>query len=500
MKKLGINTISNVATKLWSMVSIYLFIPLYIKILGETTYGLVSFFATLQTALNILGLGLSNTLRREFASGVDSNDNAIRKYKLLRSIENIYFVIAIVIALICGFGARGIAEKWLNIENLDVKMVTTVIFLMGCSIALQLICNLYAGCLFGLDKQVLANCLCIAWSAAKSIGSLAIIAFVAPNLVLFYEWHIFMDMLYLILLRFFVKKKLYLEEKVRWELSDFKNMKTIWKYTCGILFISFIVLINKELDKVIISKYLTLTELGAYNVATTLGSLSIIVPTAVYTTVFPRFTNYATTKNGELLTTEFLRINKFVGLILSAMGAYIAVYALPLIRVWTGSDSYAEILGGVGAVVVLAVAITEYQEVPYALALANGNTKYNVIVGGCFIPVLFIVTYFGIINYGLWGAGIVYLTVMTLQTLIYEFLIYKRYLKCSPIKLIIQDMVLPLSISLIISWLSKKVIEAITCNVFIESIYAVFMGGITLIFLMLTFAKQEILFIKRGGL
>ena len=191
MKSLGKNSLSNVATKLWSMVSIYIFIPLYIKILGEASYGLVSFFATMQTALNILGLGLSNTLRREFAVGERLEDNSIRKYKLLRDVELIYFAIGIFIFLICFFCSGYISERWLNIENLDGAMVSSVLVLMGTSIALQMIANLYAGCLFGLDYQVYANTLCIIWSIAKSVGALLIISFVSPNLILFYTWHVF---------------------------------------------------------------------------------------------------------------------------------------------------------------------------------------------------------------------------------------------------------------------------------------------------------------------
>lgn len=501
MKSLGINIASNIVTKIWNMMSVYLLIPAYIKILGETSYGLVSFFATLQTVINVLGLGLSNTLRREFASGENTEINSIRKYKLMRSVENIYFLIAIFVMIICKFGSRSISEKWLNIETLDSSMVANVISLMGVSIALQLIANLYVGCLFGLDYQVFANILCIGWSVTKSIGSLVIIAFISPSLILFYGWHITMDIVYLILLRINSQRKLSLKCTPKWSLKDFSNIVMIWKYTCGILFISFIVLINKQLDKVVISKYLSLSELGAYNIATTLGSLSIIVPTALYTTVFSRFTNYATTGEKEKLEKEFMKINKIAGLVLSSMGSFIAVYALPLIRVWTGTDSYISILGVVATIVVLAVAVTEYQEMPYALALANGNTKYNVIVGSVFIPIIFITTFYGITKYGLIGAGVVYLVIMGLQTLIYEFLVYRRYLSINPFVLILKDTIFPLSMCLIIAFGSKRIIKSFTSSDMIQSAYAVFIGFIVLSILLIAFARDElkILFTKKRG-
>ena len=498
MNKLGRNTVANVMAKLWSMISIYLFIPLYIQILGETSYGLVSFFATLQTTLNILGLGLSNTLRREFASGEQTESNAIRKYKLLRSVESIYFLIAFSIILLCVLGAGGISKYWLQIETLDTEMVEIVLSLMGISIALQLVANLYAGCLFGLEYQVLANIMCVIWSAAKSVGAWLCIRIVSPDLVCFYCWHIFTDAVYLIFLRFFSVRKLKIKQKIRWKLRDLSNLKSIWKYTCGILFISFVVMVNKHLYKIIISKYLPLTELGAYNIATTLGSVSTIFPLALYTTVFPRFTNHATTGNMAKLEQEFLKINKISGLVLSAMGCFIAVYALPLIQVWTGSISYVDILGSVGTLVVLAVSVAEFQEIPYALALANGNTKYNVLVGGVFIPIVFFFTYIGVANYGLMGAGAVYFIMMASQTLVYEWLVYRRYLLKNPIRMIWSDTIIPMGICLAVAFISKAVIEMRDPSPGLESIFAVGMGGLTLILLLFIFMKKDLIdFLKK---
>lgn len=497
MKKFGINTASNIAAKLWSMVSIYIFIPLYIKYLGETSYGLVSVFATLQSTLNILGMGLANTLRREFAAGDSSTDNNTRKYKLLRSTELVYFVIALTIICICTLGSSFIANDWLNIENLDSSLVSRVIGLMGISIALQLICHLYSGCIFGLEKQVLANIYLIVWSILKSVGSLLVIWLIGPNLELFYLWHIVSDIIYLITLRISLKVLCPTEEK--WTFQDIYNLKSIWKYTAGILIISLISLTNRQLDKIIISKYLTLTDLGAYNVATTLGSLTSIVPSAVYISIFPRFTSLATTGQSESLQQVFISVNKMVNLVLSSMGTFIAVFSVPLIYLWTHSTIYIDVLGFVGTLVVLAVGILEYQQIPYALALAHGNTKINIVVGLIFLPIVFISTYFGISRFGLVGAGVVYLVMMVGQTLLYQFLVCKTYAPMHLTSIIIRDTVLPFVISVIIAYLSKSIIESFVKSTVVECALAVIIGGCTLLILSVIFiSKTDISLIKAG--
>lgn len=502
MNRIGSNTIVNLVARIWSMISVYIFVPIYISILGEPAYGLVSFFATLQTAFNVLGLGLSNTLRREFAVGEREKSNDIRKYKLLRSIELIYLGIACLICAICFFSSDKITTEWLNIESLNPLLVSQVISLMGISIALQLVANLYVGCLFGLNHQVLANVACIVWSASKSVGSLLVIWVLKPSLILFYTWHILCDATYLIYLRIKSVSMLHLEKNDRtWSPKDFLGIKYIIKYAMGILFISFVALINKQLDKVIISKNLTLSELGAYNVATTLGSLTTFIPTALYVSIFPVFTKLATTGEKKQITELFTVINKVVNVILSSMIAFIAIYSSSLIDVWTGSNTYVQILGSAGVFVVLAVGLVEFQEIPYALALANGNTKYNVLVGGAFIPITFISTYYGIKYYGLLGAGVVYMSLMLLQTLFYDYLIYKKFVYDKPVVHIFTEILIPLGVALVIAFLTKCVVDKTNLGSVNTVFVAIILGIITLTIEMFLFARKEctrIIKLKKG--
>ena len=493
MNRFGRNTISNIATKLWSIVSIYLFVPFYIKILGETSYGLVSFFATLQNTMQFLGLGLANTLRSEFAVAEDGYNCKVKKYLIFRGIENIYFVICFIIILFCSAGSKVISTKWLNIENLDNNSVSIVISLMGMSIAIQMIANLYSGCLFGLDYQTLANECTIIWSVAKSVGALLIIKFIKPDLILFYAWHIVTDVLYMIVLRVLSVKKLHLKSKITWHLCDFKELRNIWKYTLGILLISLIALVNRQLDKIIISKKLSITELGAYNVATTLGGATAIISSAVYTSIFPRFTKSATSGDLESLKKDFVSINKLVNIIVSCMSAYIAAFSIPLIEVWTGSHTYSSMLATVSFLVVIAVSFVEYQEIPYALVLANGNTKINVFVGLLFLPIVSVFTFLGIRDYGLLGAGVVYMLMMIMQTILYEFLVYKKYVTDHPVELIFCQTVVPFLVAIVVAFISKEFIYLFNVSTLLICVFAVILGLITLVVFIYFTCKAEII-------
>ena len=87
------------------------------------------------------------------------------------------------------------------------------------------------------------------------------------------------------------------------------------------------------------------------------------------------------------------------------MGTFIALFAVPLIYIWTHSTIYTNALTIVGPLVVMAIAMIEYQEISYALALAHGNTKINVIVGSAFIPLIAAATWLDKKFWAYWCSG-----------------------------------------------------------------------------------------------
>lgn len=490
MNKVGKNTVFNIFSKLWSMVSIYLFVPFYINFLGEESYGIVSFFATMQTAINLVGLGLSNTLKREFSVPEDSEKES-RKYKLLRSVEMIYWGVALMVIFVCIMAADSIAVNWLTIETLDSGYVSQIIAIMGISIAIQLVSNLYSGCLFGLDYQSEANILNILWSAGKNCGAVLIVWLVTDDLRLFYCWHVVLDLVYAVVLRRSIDIKLKMEKTCRWGIKDCAVLKGVASYAVGVFTVSMIALVNKQLDKLLISSRLPLTELGAYNLATTLGSLTTIVSTAVFTSILPILTQLASKEKTDEESHIFSQYYKLVNIVTGCLGGFVAVFSVELVQIWTGTDAYNNLLPIVAPFVVLAVTVTEYQSLPYALALAHGDTSINVTVGLAYIPAVCTLTWVGIRYWGLVGAGVVYFILMFTQTLIYEYIVLKKHSRLPAVRNILTGF-LPLFLSLVIALVVKNMTDVLQFKTWMTVCTAIVCGLTTLIVLLLLFAGKQI--------
>lgn len=491
-----VNTVSNLASRMWTMVANFLFVPLYIKFLGSEAYGLVTFFATLQTALNLLGLGLSKTLRREFAADETKGKDKLYKYQIMRSVEAVYFAIAIIIVFLCYFGSTFISSTWLTVESISTEIVATTIFLMGVSIAIQLIANLYLGCLFGLEMQVKANCFQIGWSVVKNFGVVLIIAFINADICVFYTWHCVIDFLYLILLRYAVIRYLKSSsDKLYWTLKNLSNLRMIYRFAGGVMLISIGYAINTQIDKIIISGKFNLTQVGAYNTAYNLGYIVAAVSAAVGIVVFSRFSKLYSQGNADELKKSFNGINKRTNIIICTTGAFVAVFSRELIILWTGSVEIAEMVNMAAPLIIIGTVLSAAQEIPYDYFLSCGVTVVNTVQTILCILYVLLVTPQLIRIRGLTGAGMAWLIEMFIATTVYLYVFYRKYYKGEEFKRIIIDLYFPLIGSIFIALGLKKYIF-ITMDPLMTIIMAILSGIVILLLWFWLYDKESL----RSGL
>lgn len=491
--RVAMNTVANLVSRAWTMVANYLFVPIYIAILGEEAYGLITFFATLQTTLNLLGLGLSKTLRREFAADDSSGKDTCYKYKILRSVESIYYIISLLIVLICFFGAYYISNNYLVVEHIPLNVVVLTIRLMGGSIAAQLLANLYLGCLFGQERQVLADCVQIAWSVIKNVGVVIVVKYFSTSISSFYVWHLLIDVIYLIVLREIVVFSLKnTAGKLSWSIKDIKNIKEIWKFAVGIMIISIGYAINTQADKMIISGSFQLTTVGAYNSAYNLGYAASIFVAAMGIAVFPRFTSYYTTGDIEELKSVYVKNNRIANVVTISIGVFVAVFSNDLLLLWTGSKVIADTMQIAAIPLIIGTTMNALQEIPYNYYLANGITIVNNIMTVCSIIYVLLITPLMIKTFGIIGAATSWFIQMFTFTTIYLIVFYRKFFRESVFQRIFVETFFPIIITFLFAVIVHFTIKQITNSTIIIVLVGILTGIINLICLLFVFCKNDI--------
>ena len=190
MSPLKWNIAANYGGRIWSGAINLICVPLYVKFMVVESYGLEGFLVTLQIVSSVFAEGLFTTTNRELArlSEMKGREEQIRHF--LRTLEAVYWVFSAIAAATVCICAPVIAMHWLKAEQLPISVLERAIVTMGIVIALEVPCSLYLGGLMGLEKQVLANCVCMIFDTVRCFGSVVVLWLVSPTIEAYLLWQV----------------------------------------------------------------------------------------------------------------------------------------------------------------------------------------------------------------------------------------------------------------------------------------------------------------------
>jgi O-antigen/teichoic acid export membrane protein len=189
------NIVANFTGNIWQTLIGLLFIPLYIKFMGVESYGLIGIFATLQAMFGLLDMGLSGTLNREMARLSVLPDKEQEMRNLVRTLEVIFWSVAIFIGISVIAISPFIAHHWVKAGQLPSKTIGQALLIMGLAMAFQWPAGFYSGGLMGLQRQVLLNVINVSMSTLRGAGAVLILWLISPTIQAFFSWQIIISII-----------------------------------------------------------------------------------------------------------------------------------------------------------------------------------------------------------------------------------------------------------------------------------------------------------------
>ena len=422
------NITANIVGRAWGFISVYLFVPLYLHVLGAEAYGLVGFYSTLLGVMAFADMGFSATLNREMARLSASANAAQERCDLLRTYELSYLVICCVIAVALWLGAPLITEHWLQASTLRSDDITLAIRLMGVAIAFQLPSGLYIGGLMGLQQQVRANFLQIAWSAYRGFGTLLVLWLFSPTIVTFAVWQLVANAIYCLTVRHGLWHALRTDGVRGVGFFRKQVFHNTWRYASGMAGMALLSILLTQIDKLTVSKMLSLEMLGFYTLAGTLASVPLILASPIASAIFPRFTELVARNEPEQLIALYHRTCQFVAIVTVPGCLVVALFSQDVIYLWTGSAASAQAAALAASLLLGGQVLQALTVVPYYLALAHGNIRLNLQVGMVSVVVVTPMMIYLVLHHGLAGAGLSWL-IMNLCTMPpYMYFLHRNFL------------------------------------------------------------------------
>jgi O-antigen/teichoic acid export membrane protein len=404
MSVLRRNIVANFAGKGLQAGMALFFPPLYLRLLGAESYGVIGFFGTLAAVLSLLDLGLAMTLNREMArlsaEGTPEADQEMRD--LVRTHEVVFWAVGAVAGLAVFALAPVIAHRWLNVRALPVATVTQAVRVMGLIFVLQWPGGLYNGGLLGLQRQVTANALQVTTTTARLLGAAIILWGVSRTVQAFLLWQAVTTSLQTLLAGVALARHLpgAGRGRVRWDV-----LRQHWRFSAGISGISVLSILLTQVDKIVVGKLFSLAELGYYTLAGTVGNALYYLIGPVFAAVFPRLCQLVTTKDEAGLRRLYHESCQLMSVIVLPAALVLVLFARPLILAWTNNPETVEHTWRIAVAIGIGTSMSGLMNLPYALQLAHGWTQLTLWVNAVAVALLVpLVTLLGR-RYGVVGAA-----------------------------------------------------------------------------------------------
>jgi O-antigen/teichoic acid export membrane protein len=443
------NILANIGGKAWLGLSNFIFVPFYIKYLGIEAYGLVGFFASMLAIFTILDMGTSTALSQVLARySVLPNAHGDSR-NLLRSLEYIYASTALLLGAGIVLLAPQIAHHWLKPVGLTDAETITALRLMGIVALLRWPVTLYSAGLIGLQKQVLLNVLTAGMVTLQGVGAIIVLWLISRTVQAFFAWQIVAGSIQLIIFPLVLWKQLGpAAHRARFSLVQLQN---IVPFAAGMAGITAASIVLTQLDKVLLSKYLSLRAFGYYTLAWSIASVLNLTATALYAALLPPLSQLVATGSQQQLARLYHRGCRLLSILIVPPAVTLALYSRELLQLYVKSADIAAQTYVLLSMLTIGNMFLALMVLPLALQLAYGWTKLslykNAVALIVFVPAMF----FMVTRFGAVGAAAVWI-MLTAGYVMFEIpIMHMRVLPREKSKWYLHDVGIPVLVSVLVA-------------------------------------------------
>ena len=439
------NLASNFAARIFVGLSSFICIPFILKFIGVESYGLMGFFNLMSTFLTLLDFGFTGALNREVAAFSASQNTPKELRNLVKTLEILFWGLGLIIGCVLLLSVGVIAQNWITSSTLSPTLIHHVLLLMSISLVSQWPFTIYSNILMGLEKQVLNNTLIILFTACRHFGGLLVLWLVSANIETYFIYQIGVNLLQTVVGRIVAWRKLPpSQEKPSFDRTQLKRIKG---YAAGMSLVSLLSFFMIHIDKIILSKILHLDSFGYYLLASNLASMLYVIISPIFATYFPRLTHLAVLKNKEELAHTYHESCQIMSTLLLPAALTIFFFSPEILYAWTQSADVTQKSYDIVRYLVLGTALNGLMNMPYAIQLAHGITRYTIFQNIISIIVLIPCTLWMASVYGAKGAATTWVVHNVGCILIMGPFFHYKFLKGEFRKWSLYDIGLPLLVS-----------------------------------------------------
>ena len=436
------NLAANYLGQGWRVVMSLVFLPIYVNYLGIEAYGLIGMFALLLSWLALMDMGMKPALAREMARFTGGAHDSQSIWDLLRSIELVSIALASLLALAVWGGSGWLATDWVQPDKLSTDQVAGAFALMGVVTALSFVESLYSSSMAGLQRQVLQNIISSFFATIRGLGAVAILIWVSPSIKAFFLWQGCVSILSLAVSAAAVYHSL--PGRTRRAQFSVEAIRGIWRYAAGMIGITFLSLLLTQVDKILLSKILSLKDFGFYALAGVVSGTLYTMITPVTGAFFPKFVELLAQKDEVAVRRAYHQAAQLIVVLMGSAAVVLAVYSSRVLQVWMGDAEVTQQVSPLLTVLAIGTLLNGLMWIPFQMLMAHGWTSLSLRMNGFAVLIVVPAIFYIVPQYGALGAAYIWVVLNGCCLVVGIDLMHRKILVGEKLTWYWRDVVVPL--------------------------------------------------------
>ena len=343
-------------------------VPVLVHQLGSRGMGVLAFSWLVTAIAGALEMGLSPALSGELARRRTEPGAPPADRRLVRAFEIPSWLIAAIIALVMAVSGGWIAQHWLSLGAAETGLHQAV-RMMGLVACLTLPMSMYVNGLLGVERYQSANVTRILTAVAQhGGGALAVVWFRDPRAWLLTA--ILAQAMGVLLGRTLLLRCLAPGRGIDWAGLHARRV-----FAGGLGGIGLLSALISSLDRMVVSRLLSLEAFAAYSLAAMVGNGFRLLATPVFGVLYPRLTTLMAAGDRQAATRLYLTASRWMAVCFAPAVAVVALAAQPVLQMWCRNHELARLAAPAAGLLAAGSALNALMTAPYALQLSVRWTK-----------------------------------------------------------------------------------------------------------------------------
>lgn len=477
MTTLKCNIIASYASQIYMAVIGIVLVPVYLRYLGAEAYGLIGFYSMLQAWFMLLDIGLTPTMLRETARFRGGSIDALTLRRFVRTLEGLFIAIALLGSTTVMAASSYIAGSWLKVQKLSLTEVRHVVILIAVIIALRWVSGLYKGAVNGFERLVWLGGFNIVISTFRFVLVVPLLIYVSATPTMFFSYQLIvavLEVLILVIYTYHLMPKIEYKRHKPWEWSPLRGLLG---FSVTIAFTSSIWVVVTQTDKLLLSKFLPLSEYAYFTLAVLVASGINLLSGPISGALLPRMVKLNSEGDESGMIRLYCNATQLVAVIAIPATLVLAFFSQELLFIWTGNAEIARSAAPVLTLYALGNGILSICAFPYYLQFAKGDLRLHLIGSALFVITLIPAVIWGTIHYGVKGAGFSWLGANALYFLIWVPIVHGHFVKGLHRRWLLHDLAGIVLATGICSFIMKRLVSW-PDNRAHSAVLIVFCGGV----------------------